>query len=52
MSKRIKGFRKNPGTTGESALVSKTGGYHDTWDTGVNSIKKSQRLRGINRPST
>ena len=52
MAKRIRGFVKNPGTTGESALVGKIGGYHDTWDTGINSVKKRQRLTGINRPST
>ncbi|WP_200798136.1 hypothetical protein [Desulforamulus putei] len=53
MRKRIKGFIKNSGTTGESALVGKTGGYHATWDAGrANDMKKRQRISGINRPST
>ncbi|WP_156779651.1 hypothetical protein [Desulforamulus reducens] len=52
MPKRFKGLIKNSGTTGEGTLVGKYGGYHDTWDTGTNNIKKRQRLTGINRPST
>lgn len=51
MAKKIKGFIKNAGTTGESALVGK-GGYHETWDTGrANYTKKIQRMTGVNRPS-
>ncbi len=53
MRKKVKGMIKNPGTTGESALVGRTGGYHETWDVGsANDRKKKQKLSGMNRPST
>lgn len=52
MIRKIKGLVKNAGTTGRSAFVGKTGGYHDTWDTGKASLRKyMQKLKGINRPS-
>ncbi|WP_169843608.1 hypothetical protein [Desulforamulus ferrireducens] len=53
MSKKIRGFIKNAGTKGEAALVGRTGGYHETWETGAaNYSKKRQRITGINRPAT
>ena len=50
--KRIKGWVKNPGSAGEASLVGRTGGYHDTWETGKAHFKKyQQKLRGVNRPA-
>ncbi|WP_155894489.1 hypothetical protein [Desulfotomaculum nigrificans] len=52
MRKRVKGFIKNSGTIGETAYVGRSGGYHQTWDTGRAGFqKRMQRLSGINRPS-
>jgi hypothetical protein len=49
---KIRGLVKNPGTTGNAAYVGRTGGYHDTWDTGRASYRKRiQKITGINKPA-
>lgn len=52
MVKRIRGFIKNPGTTGESAYVGSVGGYHQTWAAGKAARnKQTQKIEGPSQPA-